>query len=54
VTETGIDETGCGWVAIDISVSVDGDPKTTCKARVALPTTSDDNPWDRKGDQWRP
>ena len=37
VTETGVDDTGCGWVAIAISVSVDGDPKTTCAARVALP-----------------
>ena len=54
VTETGVDEVGCGWVAIDIQVSVDGDPKTTCKARVALPRTPEDNPWDRKGEQWRP
>ncbi len=37
VTDTGVDEAGCGWVAIDISVSVDGDTKTTCTARVALP-----------------
>ena len=37
VTETGVDDTGCGWVALDIAVSVDGDTKTTCTARVALP-----------------
>ncbi len=30
VTDTGVDDTGCGWVAIDISVSVDDDAKTTC------------------------
>ncbi len=54
VTDTGVDETGCGWVAIDIAVSVDDDPKTTCKARVALPVDADDNPWDRKGDRWQP
>jgi acyl dehydratase len=54
VTETGVDDVGCGWVAIDISVSVDDEPKTTCKTRVALPVSYDDNPWDRKGDQWRP
>ena len=29
VTDTGVDATGCGWAALDISVSVDGDPKTT-------------------------
>ena len=25
-----------------------------CTARVALPTSADDNPWTRRGDQWRP
>jgi hydroxyacyl-ACP dehydratase HTD2-like protein with hotdog domain len=54
VTDAGVDETGCGWVVVDISVSVDDDPKTTCKARVALPVTDDDNPWERTGDRWRP
>jgi len=54
VTDTGVDRVGCGWVAIDVSVSVDGDTKTTCTARVALPVTDDDNPWDRAGDRWQP
>ncbi len=45
VTDSGVDGTGCGWVGIDISVSVDGDAKTTCRAQVALPLTEDDNPW---------
>jgi Ni2+-binding GTPase involved in maturation of urease and hydrogenase len=54
VTDTGVDGTGCGWVAMDISVAVDGDAKTTCTARVALPVDSSDNPWERKGDRWQP
>ena len=54
VTDTGVDETGCAWAALDIAVSVDGDAKTTCTARVALPLSADDNPWDRRGDRWRP
>jgi acyl dehydratase len=54
VTGTGVDEEGCGWVALDISVSVDGDAKTTCSARVALPVAADDNPWERHGDRWKP
>jgi acyl dehydratase len=54
VTDRGVDDTGCGWVALDIAVSVDGDDKTTCQARVALPVSEDDNPWDRGGDRWRP
>jgi acyl dehydratase len=54
VTDAGVDETGCGWVSVDISVSVDGDAKTTCAARVALPLTEDDNPWERRGGRWAP
>lgn len=54
VTEVGVDDTGCGWVAIDIAVAVEGDVKTTCAARIALPRTATDNPWDRHGDQWTP
>ena len=40
--------------AVDIAVSVDGDVKTTCTARVALPLDADDNPWARSGDRWTP
>ena len=54
VTEVGVDDTGCGWAALDISVAVDGDPKTTCRARVALPIDQDDNPWERRGSRWQP
>jgi acyl dehydratase len=54
VADTGVDDAGCGWVAIDISLTVDGDAKTTCRARVALPRSSQDNPWTRQGDQWKP
>jgi acyl dehydratase len=54
VTEVGVDDTGCGWAALDISVAVDGDPKTTCRARVALPIDQDDNPWERTGSRWQP
>lgn len=48
------DDTGCGWVSLAVTLSVDGDAKTTCSVRVALPTSGDDNPWTRRGDQWRP
>ncbi len=54
VTDSGVDGSGCGWVALDIAVSVDGDPKTTCSARVALPLDASDNPWQRSGDRWLP
>jgi hypothetical protein len=49
-----VDDTGCGWAAVAVSLSVDDDVKTTCTARVALPVDDADNPWARKGDDWRP
>jgi hypothetical protein len=49
-----VDAVGCGWATVAISLSVDGDVKTTCRARVAIPTGPDDNPWARRGDQWQP
>jgi acyl dehydratase len=54
VESTSVDEVGCGFVTVAVSLSVDGDVKTTCTARVAVPRSADDNPWARKGDQWRP
>ena len=54
IVDSGVDGTGCGWVGIDISVSVEGDAKTTCQAQVALPMTEVDNPWARRGDRWTP
>jgi acyl dehydratase len=54
VSSTEIDETGCGFVTVDVTLSVVGDTKTTCTARIALPRKADDNPWARRGDAWRP
>jgi hypothetical protein len=48
------DDTGCGWVSLSIALKVGDDVKTTCAARVAVPRASDDNPWRRRGEQWRP
>jgi acyl dehydratase len=54
VVSTEVDEVGCGFVSVEVTLSVGGDVKTTCAARIALPRSSDDNPWARRGDQWRP
>ena len=48
------DASGCGWATLEVALTVDDDVKTTCSVRVALPTSSDDNPWTRRGDAWRP
>jgi MaoC like domain len=54
VAGTDVDGSGCGWVEAEIALSVDGDVKTTCTARVALPVDTDDNPWARRGERWCP
>jgi acyl dehydratase len=54
VESTDVDEVGCGFVSVAVSLSVDGDVKTTCAARIALPRNDDDNPWARRGEHWRP
>jgi hypothetical protein len=48
------DDVGCAWVDLHLAVSVDNEVATGCTARVALPKDKYDNPWTRKGDQWKP
>jgi len=48
------DETGCGWLDLAVELRVGDKTTTECTARIAVPTGDDDNPWKRKGDQWRP
>lgn len=54
VTEVGTDEVGCGWATVTVDLRSGGRLCCTSTVRVALPTTSDDNPWRRSGDQWLP
>jgi acyl dehydratase len=54
VESTDVDDVGCGFVTVAVTLAVDSDTKTTCVARIALPRSADDNPWARVGDQWRP
>ncbi len=54
VEGTEVDGSGCGFVSVAMTLAVEGDTKTVCTARLALPRTAEDNPWDRRGDRWRP
>lgn len=54
VEKVETDDVGCSWAELDIRVLVEGKPMTSCSARIALPVDQDDNPWQRRGDQWRP
>ena len=48
------DECGCGWAEVSIRLRVGDRLCTECQARIALPTAEGDNPWKRRGDEWRP
>ena len=54
VTDVSIDAKGCGWVSLELAVNVGDRLCTTCTARVALPTDTNDNPWSRRGETWQP
>ena len=48
------DDAGCGWASLLVTLSVGDELKTDCSVRVALPIGDDDNPWTRRGHDWRP
>jgi acyl dehydratase len=54
VESVEVDDAGCGFATVAVSLSVDGDVKTTCTSRLALPRATADNPWARSGASWRP
>jgi acyl dehydratase len=54
VEQVGKDAAGCGWVDLSVWLSVGDETTTECTARIAVPTAADDNPWKRRGEQWRP
>lgn len=59
VDNVSTDGAGCGWaeLTVDLHAQTDEGPArlaTTCTAKVALPTSDDDNPWRRDGDSWQP
>ena len=56
VEQVETDDAGCGWVdaARDASPSTATLEDRLHGARRAARPTDDDNPWTRRGDQWRP
>ena len=54
VEGTETDESGCAWVDLSLSLSVGDKTVNDCIARVALPSSEGDNPWKRRGGQWKP
>jgi acyl dehydratase len=54
VTRVSTDDVGCAWVDLDVKLAVGDRIVTSCAARIALPTSPEDNPWRRRADRWRP
>ncbi len=54
VEQIETDDAGCGWVSLLVRLSVDGETKTDCSVRLALPVSDSDNPWTRRGEAWKP
>jgi acyl dehydratase len=54
VESVGVDDAGCGWASVAVEVRAGDRLCTTARLRIALPRTTDDNPWRRAGDQWVP
>ena len=54
VARVATDETGCCWADVDVTLTADGRIATECAVRIALPASSDDNPWARRGADWKP
>lgn len=54
VTALDTDDAGCGWAVVEIKVTVGERVCTTATAKIALPSTPADNPWQRRGKEWTP
>jgi len=54
VRGTETDDTGTGWAEVDVTMRVGDLVSTMCTARIALPVSPDDNPWDRRAERWQP
>ncbi len=54
VTATEIDDVGCAWAELDVTLTAETRVATTCRVKVAIPKDAQDNPWARTGSDWQP
>ena len=54
VEKVDTDDVGCSWVEVALALMVGDETRTEFTARIALPSRPGDNPWTRRGDDWRP
>ena len=48
------DAHGCAWAELELTLTAGGRVTTVCTARVAIPASEGDNPWKRRGEDWKP
>jgi acyl dehydratase len=54
VEDVTTDEAGCCWASVRVTLTAGDRIATECAVRVALPQVPDDNPWARRGEDWKP
>ena len=54
IDEVETDEVGCTFVRATVDLKVGDRTVTQCSARIAIPSSRDDNPWSRSGERWKP
>ena len=54
VEKVETDVLGCSWARLALTLKVKDKTMTSFSARVALPSKPRDNPWVRRGEDWRP
>jgi acyl dehydratase len=54
IDEVETDEVGCTFVRATVDLKVGERIVTQCSARIAIPSSRDDNPWSRSGERWKP
>ena len=48
------DARGCAWAELELELIAGGRLTTVCTARIAIPASEGDNPWQRRGEDWKP
>ncbi len=54
VDKVETDVVGCSWASVSLVLKIGDKVGTTFSARIALPSKAGDNPWARRGDDWKP
>jgi len=54
VEDARVDEQGCAWADLRVELRVGDTVTTECTASVAIPKDEGDNPWKRRGEDWKP